>query len=808
MICSVVVLVITILYGGVIVFHILLLVAVLQTARFSGTVADSVTKSPIQGASVRVVATASGTYSDHHGRFHLHPVVDQGVEGGQNKDSLRIAVSSVGYRTQTVTLRSGEPLIILLGKSDISLPAVVVTGNKEVPGQGFLPSTTLSAMDISEQRGQTIGDMLASLPGVAMLRTGASVVKPMIHGVTGQRLVTSNAGIAMEGQQWGDDHGLEVDPFTPMTLSVVKGPAAIHYGPGAMGGVVSVDPEALSVDSPLNGSATVNLFSNNKQGGIGARVEKGNLLDLPVAGRVFGGFRRAGNMYAPTYALANTGFEQGTVGAMIEFQADTAMIHARLYGTLYRGRLGVFSASHIGNLQDLQRAIESDTPLVAATSLYAIGNPEQSVLHSLLVAEVRSLIGFLGKILVRYGWQQNDRDEFDRHNKRVVGRGPDSVTRAKDSVERLHQLLTSPALSLRLSTYTLDAQLHHHALGPLRGSVGLNGLRQVNDRGGTVLLIPDYRQYGLGGFIHESMNVSDVLALDVGLRYDMRWLHAWPVVGSPPTTQKESRSYGSWSGSLGTLWTATDDVSVSTTLSYAWRPPAPNELYSNGVHHGAAQYEVGDNTLGVERVVGADVTGMFRVGKHTLEINVYGNLYHDYILLVPDALHPAVTVRGVFPKFLYQQTNAIIAGAELTTDTQISRVVAFTMRGAYTYGQDLIHREPLFRMPPSTLQIAVHVHDHDIMGLENVYAEFTGRSVFSQNRFVQGQDYADPPPTYTLFTIQFGGSAPWTQTQGEWSVTLRNLLNTRYRDYLSRYRYFADDAGFSIDLRYTHRFGD
>lgn len=763
-------------------------------------VLDSADHQPVVGVVVRVLHSNQGAVTDHHGTFHLN------MHTKELSDSVCVALTRVGYQTDTVCLSTDSRIqVVWLTPRTSQFSDVVVVGKRS---ESLLPTgqeTLLDDTDVDEHRGQTIADVLEQIPAVTVLRTGSSVAKPMIRGVTGQRVVISNHGTVMEGQQWGEDHGPEVDPFTPMRLTVVQGPASVRYGPGAMGGVIHISPPPVSF-AHTHGELSMNMFTNNVQGAVGGWLNLAQPLNTPAALRLFGGARKAGDMQASRYRLDNTAFEQFTGGMYLQVGEHVSKPQVRVYGSVFNATLGVFSASHLGNPGDLARAVASDTPLVAAGDRYNILSPHQEVQHITLMTELRMPIRELGLASVRYGWQNNYRNEFDRHNSRIVGRGADSAARAQDSISRLQKSLETPALSLMLTTYSLDASLDHHPIGQILGNVGISAIRQVNSRGGTVSLIPDYVLLGVGGYIHEMLALDSIL-FSAALRYDVRWLDAWPGSVRATDSERFSAVYSSLSGGLGMRTSIGGIATVTANLGVAWRPPHVNELFANGVHHGAARYEVGNSSLTPERNYGADVAITIVTSAFELTTSAYAALYSGFIQALPDPSHPTVTIRGTFPTFRFSQTDALIAGANLQATVPVTNELSVVTRASVVYGQDQRLEQPLFMMPANRFRAGLHLHDHDVLGFDDVFADVGLQGVATQHRFVQGQDITPPPPGYMVIDAMVGGNITLFATTCKWSVAATNLFNTAYRDYLSRYRYFSDDAGRDILFRFTIPFG-
>ncbi|MCX6139647.1 MAG: TonB-dependent receptor, partial [Candidatus Kapabacteria bacterium] len=429
----------------------------LLDAHVHGVVRDSITRQSLHGATVKVIGSTRGAITDRTGMFHLHD-----LEG----DSVTIDVSYVGYSTERlrvgVSASDDVRIEVLLSSSGSKRNEIVVTDSKLV--QSGLPTQrvdVLTVAEIDEHRGQTFSDVLTQVPGVTVVQTGPSISKPMIHGMMGQRLVLRNSGVVQEGQQWGAEHAPEIDPFTPSRISVVKGPASVMYGPNAMGGVIDVVPRPLPETDGVHGEGSVNLFSNNWQGAAGAFLESKSIVGLPLGVRAQGALRRAGDSRTPDYALTNTGFEEWSAGATLE--AGDRDLGLTATGSLFNTTLGIYKGSHLGNAEDLAAAIERGEPAVTYPFSYDITNPRQEIAHTMLTLQGRLRVDPNALIRLTYGWQQNDRSEFDAHNTRFIGGGPDSAA-------RLEKALQTPAMNLLLTTYSLDGALDHDLTNTIHGT--------------------------------------------------------------------------------------------------------------------------------------------------------------------------------------------------------------------------------------------------------------------------------------------------------------------------------------------------
>lgn len=758
-----------------------------------GVVRDSADRRPLAGATIRIHPGGKGAIADRDGVFHLHDV---------EEEPIRLAVSYVGYETRIVTIAGRGPdrrVEIVLARAEREAKTVVVQADRESAGSPTQQVATVTQAEVDEHRGQTFADALRGVAGVTVLQTGPSIAKPMIHGMTGVRLVTLNAGVVQEGQQWGAEHAPEIDPFTPGRIQVVTGPASVLYGPNAIGGVISVEPRPLQPFAAGSGELSLNGFLNNRQGAVALWGEKGGLFGLPLAMRVQGSLRQAGDAATPDYILNNTGFQErnGAVDAVALIGGVRLAARASVFSTT----LGIFSGAHIGTADDLRRAIERGRPRRTEDFSYDIARPRQEIQHTLTSLQIDGVVGD-GILRATIGWQRNERAEFDAHNARIVGRGTDPVERARDSIARLERSLSTPAMELLLNTTSLDVRWEGDAASSLRFTMGLSGMHQANDRRGAVFIVPDYSAYGAGGYVMATHDLPSV-TLSAGVRYDHRWLDASITRRNTRTVSEQERLFGNVSASIGALWRMAESWTLRTNVGTGWRPPQVNELYAADVHHGTALFEIGDSTLGREQSVGADATLGFQTTGVDASVTASLQTFDGFIQSLPDVANPTVTIRGTFPTFRYRQTNARIAALDARIIVAASPWLSPYASLNIVRGTDVSLRQPLFLMPADRARVGAHIHFHDAWQIHDAFLDVSFLTVARQQRVVAGQDYAEPPPGYTTMDVRVGGTIHVASLDVRLTLDVQNMFDARFRDYLSRFRYFADDPGRNVILRAT-----
>jgi iron complex outermembrane receptor protein len=743
-----------------------------------GTVTDSSTGQPVVGATVYVTESKQGVLTDAKGRYDI---------AGALPSPITLTVRYLGFApiTRRIDLARGSVVSdFVLAARATQLEGVKVTVDSAAKFLNSQQATsTMGAAEIEQNRGQTIGETIKDLPGVAIIQYGPSIAKPMVRGLHSQRIATINAGVPQEGQQWGGEHAPEIDAFAANEIEVIRGPGTILYGSGALGGVVRVMPRPLPTLGGVGGELSTNGFANNRQGAASLLFE-GADLRLPVLGplgwRVQGSARRAGDAKTPNYYLPNTGFK--------ELDLSTAVGMTRPWGiselsySHFSTDLGLYVGAHVGNLDDLNRAMQN--PFTSSGFAYDINRPDQKVKHDLVAWHTDISLPNNARLETSYGFQHNNRQEFDNHGFAVGAR---------------------PAFALELFTHTLDIHYHHAPIGPFAGTIGVSGMRQGNLSPGRSFLIPQYRLYTGGVFALENVEISR-LTLTGAARYDYRWQHAYqygaPVVVSP----EEERSYNGVSGTLGATLKLTDTWTLSSTAARAWRPPNVNERFSQGVHHGTAQYEIGDTSLTAERSFNVDATLRHQSVRTRFEVSAYRNLINDYIYLQPR--EPVQTVRGSYPAYNYARTDALLRGVEVTAQVNPVPWVALYANGNVVRGHDRSTDAPLYDMPADRLTASTRFYAPNRAWAVAPYFEVGTTIVRRQDHVPLVTIYKLPTAGYEMLNFEVGATAvEMGGVRLEPSLAIHNALDRQYRDYLSRYRLFVDEPGRDVVLRLTMPFG-
>jgi len=739
-----------------------------------GVVRDSARGTPIPDAQIVLIGAQHGTRSSSDGHFHLSNL---------SPGNYRLGIRRLGYydRVQTIELSRDTTIDVFLVPLSIELKRVIVEGSRPL-ARGTEHEVQLDWQYLDRHRGQTFGDLLTDVPGVSLLQTGPAITKPVLRGLHSERVVITSGGIQHRAQEWGLDHGPALDPFLPTSVAVIRGVASIEESYAAIGGVIRIEPPPLRYHREFAGQLSLLGATNNGMGAAAVRAQGSDLAIPNTAYLLYASGTIAGDSRTPQYVLSNTGARTGS--AMVAIGYDAASWRSEISYSLFAGELGILAASHLGNPDDLRRAIEVGRPLIVRPWTYSIGNPRQEILHQTLYLH-STYTTDAGTLELQYGWQHNDRSEYDAHAARYT----DSTL--------LQQALRRPALELSLASYQLELR-YRFSDGTASSVLGFHLLRQSNVRSGQVFLLPDYLLYE-GGFLGtRTFTIGSWLA-SFGARGDLQWMRARPYNKAagrydPDTTML----FAGIAANGGIERTIGGSSRLRINLGTYWRPPLPVELFANDLHHGTAQYEIGDRKLRTERSVSFDASITTMFGRMQLEATAYAQYFPRLTQLLPDSM-PTVTYRGVFPTMRYVQQRAATFGTELSASLPIGSILRFDAQAAIIRGIRLPAGDCMAFMPADRLRLALHLHPSALLGVHSPYFELAATAVRRQTAISPSVfDYAPPPAGYIAVDLTAGGQWVLAGTLIQTTLRIQNLLDTPFRDYLSRYRYFALNPGRNI----------
>lgn len=775
---------------------ILLCNTVVSQVTITGKITDKKTGEELIGATVFIPDLKTGDVTDKNG---IYKILNLPVT------KALIQVSYLGYNTiaSTVDLKAATTLNFEMDEAVVEMKGVVITGSSKATQirENPIPEVTINRKIIDQNISTNIIDAIANLPGVSAVTTGPNVSKPFIHGLGYNRVLTLYDGIRQEGQQWGDEHGEEIDDYAIDRIEVVKGPSSMVYGSDALAGVVNLIPYPPVTDGDLKGSFLSEYQTNN--GMIG------NSLSLAgnKKGYIWGG--RLSHKQATNYQNRYDGRVYGT--AYNESAASGYVGLTRKWGYSH------LKFSFFDDLQEIpdgsrdsttrkftKQTTEADTllrPIVPDSELstYKIATLHQHVKHFRVYSLNNFVIGS-GKLGVIIGYQQNDRMEFSHPEYAEI-----------------------PGLSLQLNSWNYDLKYFLTAGNDWELALGMNGMAQNNINKGTKFIIPDYNQFDIGPFFHfkKSFNKIDI---STGIRYDFRFFNNQEMFtisdpstgfekqvsssdapGARQTFSNYKHTFSGVSGGVGLTYNISEKFLIKTNIARGFRAPNISEISANGVHPGTAIYQIGNSTFKPEFSLQEDL-GIFYTSTHmNCSVEVFNNDINNYIFnqkILNSAGIDSVIIHG-YQTFKFQQSRAELYGVEATIDIHPHPLdwIHFENSVSLIYGLNKektgIHISDGSKYLP--LIPPLHWHSEFRADIKKKFKYFSSLYLkmemdyfAKQNRVFLAYNTETPTPEYTLFNVGFGSDL--TNRSGKvllnFTVLCNNFTDVAYQSHLSRLKYF------------------
>jgi len=773
-----------------------------QTFAVHGTVQDFHDKTMLENAVVKIGEYTTKT--GKNGKFSFNNIP-------AGKYILIARHPDCNDYTENIGVTQDIHLAITLEHHAENIEVVTLHGNHKKSSSVIIK--TLDNTEIERNSTENLGNLLSTISGVTVLKTGNNITKPVIHGLYGSRIAIVNNGVKMAEQEWGVEHAPNVDVNDFEHIDVIKGASALKYGSDAVGGAVVLEPAVLPKKDTVMGNIKLSGISNGRGGEISANIAKTWQNQWFV--KTGGSYKKLGDLYIPHHTLQNTGAEINSFNFSF---GNHSFIEG--FDVSYSGinqEFGIYKGAHLGSPLDFYKAIKFGQPYYLDDFSYDITNPKQEVEHHIAKVSAYKRFENFGKISFQYSFQLNRRKEYD------IRRG------------ELNEL---PSMDLRLITHSASLT-HLLERGNWSLESGLSGGFQDNYPNPDTKarrLIPDYYRYDAGAFSVFKYNFNAKWNAEVGARYDFSRYDAYKYYDAKDWNEKyadlypqffvkeaDSRiltrpilDYHNFSANIGVHYRPNSTFEFKLNLSRADRTPNPAELFSDGLHHSAAIIEEGDLSIQKETVYNANLLlmGKFNVlkGLH-VEVNPYYMISDSFINQVPTGIE--TSNRGVFPVWSYQQIKARIFGIDADAELNILNHLKWNTSFSALKGDDLTHNEPLILMMPANLRNAV---EFKLNTPRNFYIRVENQHVFKQNRFpIRNQnidfiedgttfneelDLSTPPAAYTLFNASVGADLLKNLNV---NFRINNIFNTEYREYLNRLRYFMPESGrnFIVTLKYN-----
>lgn len=611
----------------------------------------------------------------------------------------------------------------------LQLNAVVVTGLtgdvhlNEVPA----PISVVKPVDLQARASTNIISAIAREPGVSQITTGGAISKPVIRGLGYNRVVVVNDGIRQEGQQWGDEHGIEVDGASVHSVEILKGPASLMYGSDAMAGVFIFHPVPLAAPGTVQGCISTEYQSNNGLFDYSLNASgnhNGLVWDARFSDKYAHAYRNSVNGW-----VLNSGFRERAASGMLGLNRGWG--YSRLRLSYYHLTPGIIEGEDEGSTG------------------YMPGLPFQHVYHFKAVLDNTFRAGD-GRIKALIGWQQNRRQEFE------------------ESADEY-------GLYFLLNTLNYDIRYQCEISG-WKYAAGVNGMLQSSENKGEEYLIPDYRLFDAGVFATASKQLG-AWVLSGGLRADVRLLHSLPL---EDRFADFGRSFPGISASLGAVRTVGENVHLRINLSRGFRAPNLSELASNGEHEGTLRYELGNKDLKPEYSVQGDIGLDFSSKYVSGQFAAFANRIDNYIFL-------SKTAEGNPPVFTYTSGNARLFGGEAQLDIHPIHSLHLGTTFSYVNGKQIGGTWLPMIPAPRLLSEIKYEFSHGGKLLNNAFVAVELDWNVRQDHFYAVDDTETATPAYALLNMSAGTDLV-IKGKKRASIYLMadNLLDTAWQSHLSR----------------------
>ncbi len=625
----------------------------------------------------------------------------------------------------------------------LQLNEVMVTG---VTGDTKLkhstaPISVVTGKELRQTTSTNIIDAVAKEPGMAQVTTGGGISKPIIRGLGYNRIVVMNEGVRQEGQQWGDEHGIEVDGNGVGSVEILKGPASLMYGSDAMAGVLILHRAPSPLDGEIRANLSTEYQTNNGLFAYsvnGAGNHGGFVWDARFSDKMAHAYKNKYDGYVP-----GSQFRERAGRMMLGLEKQWG--HSYLTWTAYHLTPSIVEGERDEETGELVRSEEFGVKSYHKTL------PFQQVKHYKAVWD-NSLNLKRGWLKATVGYQQNRRQEFEE---------------SADEYE----------LFFKLHTVTYDVRYLTHEFDGWKVAAGVNGMWQRSRNLGEESLIPEYRLFDIGGYGTVSKTL-DRWTLNGGVRYDHRHMDF------------HSRDFGGVTGSVGAVWNATDHLNVRLNLARGFRAPNMSELGSDGVHEGTVRYELGNPHLKAEYSWQADLGVDFTSRYVSAQVALFANRIDNYIF---SKRIDEVMEEG-YRTYEYTQGDARLLGFEVGVDVHPIHSLhfgnTFSLVDARQLNQPKETRYlPFTPAPRWTSELKYELTHHGRV-LNNAYVAAGLECFLRQNHYYCQDDTETATPSYTLVNLSAGTDLLiGGKKVAELYVTAENLFNRAYQSHLSRLKY-------------------
>ncbi|MBC8053501.1 MAG: TonB-dependent receptor [Sphingobacteriaceae bacterium] len=738
----------------------------------SGRVTDITTNEALPGATIAIPELQISINTNQNGEFTLTRVPTRG--------RFLVEVRYIGYKTITrlVDFSTAEPIHFALQQSVIEVHEVVITGTVS-SSENHKNSTSVSTVSRDELTGrasQNIIDAISHVPGVSQVSTGAAISKPVIRGLGANRVITLSNGVKQEGQQWGDEHGIEVDQYSAERVEILRGAASLLYGSDALGGVINIITAVPPPPGQIRGELLSNYAANNGLTGTSAMLQ-GNSGGFVWQGR--GTYKNAFAYNTADGRIPNTGFKETNLSGMIGLNKPWGYTHLNL--SSFNQKLGLpdFERNDKGQFEDEEGNVFSPSLLKSRDLLL----PFQDVRHY-KIALNNHLLFNKGRLRSTLGFQNNQRRE-------------------------LEESISAPSLFFDLKTYSYDLKYYFEDSNGWQPVFGIAGAFQNSKNKAEELLIPDYDSNDFGAFAYLKKSWENT-TVNAGLRYDYRNISGIEMEEEGVSKfQNFTNRFSNLSGALGFTQDFNEMWNFKANLGSAFRAPNISELSSEGVHEGTRRYEIGNTGLKPERSIYADMALEFHNKRIDFHLNVHNNYINKYIY-ARRVNNEDIEVDGedeALPLYRYVQDDANLYGFEAGVTLHPVSLFHFENSFSLVRGNNSATKNSLPFMPAPVLRNELRIEPEiNSASFKNFYFSIELENVFKQSKI--DKEFETSTSAYTLVNSSIGTTINVKNQPLRLYVSGNNIFDKAYVNHLNRLKYEGilnqgRNIAFGISMRFS-----
>ncbi len=699
---------------------------------FTGTVTDQNTHQPVPFANVYFVELETGTITDEHGIFTIEHFSNM---------QIHIQISFIGYKTinEKINLELVSEQEFFLEVSHVDLEEVVISVPfGKLQGENVVSVEHRKLEQLQQTAPLTLAEAISNIPGVEQNTTGAGIGKPVIRGLSGNRIVTYSQGIRIENQQWGDEHGLGVGDVGIESVEVIKGPASLLYGSDALGGVLYFVDERYAKHNTIESFAQTRFLSNTlgTYNNFGVKLHKANFKI-----NFFGTYTSNADYQIPgAERVFNTRYDEKNFKTSIGYNHKNWISNLRY--SFLQNNFGI-----------------TDSALYTTTIERKPNLPFQSISNHNVSFENTLFTGDSRFNLI-LGYTSNNRQEYENDSGAVP---------------------RQPALDMDLQTYTYNLQWSSPFIKDnINIILGSQGMHQTNQNRGDEVLIPDGTTFDIGGFVIVNYDLNKI-QLQSGIRTDYRLIDTRETISVDEDIPSFTKSYNSINFSGGAVYKL-EKTTYRANISSGFRAPNSSELLSNGVHEGTLRYEIGNPNLKSENATQIDFAFDYENEHISFSINPFYNSIQNFIFIS----QIADSVINNVPVYEYLQTRAKLFGGETGIHYHPHAVhwlhIQSNLSTVFAEDND---NNPLPFIPATQLNSTVKVEFSHKGKVQFKDAFIQHIYKFKQNRT---GIIETPSADYHLLNLGLNFKISTKNQPIEVTTGIKNLLNTEYIDHLSRFK--------------------